>query len=291
MNRLRRLSDPASLSNLLAGAHGSLVAVSFLSGGRTYSALVPSAELWISVKDILVFEGYEMLDGFRLGHLGRDALVVDAGANVGLYSLKAAPLVSRVLAIEPSAANRELLTRNLVANGVENVETRASALWYTKETLGMVEAGSSSHVTRGRGDLQVPTLALDELVSECGRVDLLKMDVEGAELEILLGSELPTLRRIDRLVAEVHLYEASRREQFLKLIERLRKADMKVSIFSGPVQGLGDIIAKPVTCPLKKCNGRSAPLYRAFISSSYLYRKLSAGRKNEPVLLLYAYRN
>jgi FkbM family methyltransferase len=129
---------------------------------------------------------------------------VDVGANLGLYSLFASKKVSdsgTVLALEPSSREYERLRRNISYNGLANVRTlQIAASDHAGEAeLLIAEAGHAGHNTLGdfgydarllhkeRVGLQrLDTLAENEKLS---RVDIIKMDVEGAELFALRGAQ------------------------------------------------------------------------------------------------------
>ncbi len=121
--------------------------------------------------------------------------VVDVGANLGYYSLLASRLVGpsgRVIALEPNSENCRLLLSSLRLNGSTNVELLPVAAdvatgWAYYSTHvgsngGLIDAGD----LLAHPGVVVPTFRLDELVS--GRVDFLKMDVEGAEGRVMRGA-------------------------------------------------------------------------------------------------------
>jgi FkbM family methyltransferase len=121
--------------------------------------------------------------------------VVDVGANLGYYSLLASRLVGtsgRVIALEPNSENCRLLLSSLRLNGSTNVELLPVAAdvatgWAYYSTHvgsngGLIDAGD----LLTHPGVVVPTFRLDELVS--GRVDFLKMDVEGAEGRVMRGA-------------------------------------------------------------------------------------------------------
>ena len=123
--------------------------------------------------------------------------VVDVGANVGLYTLLASSLVGpsgRVVAVEPSSENCRLILLSVEANNVGNVELFPVALdaargWsnltgHFGSNGGLVSADPSS-LKSGWSEI-VPTFALDDLVE--GKVDFVKIDVEGAEGRVVAGA-------------------------------------------------------------------------------------------------------
>jgi FkbM family methyltransferase len=121
--------------------------------------------------------------------------VVDVGANLGYYSLLAARLVGasgRVVALEPNSENCRLLVSSLRLNGSTNVELLpVAADVATGWAYYSTHVGSNGGLIDGDDLLAhpgvvVPTFRLDELVS--GRVDFLKMDVEGAEGRVVRGA-------------------------------------------------------------------------------------------------------
>jgi FkbM family methyltransferase len=123
--------------------------------------------------------------------------VIDVGANVGLYTLVASGLVGnsgRVVAVEPNSENCRLILLSLDANQATNVELLPLALdrargWSNLSghfgSNGGLVAGDPSSLASGWSEI-VPTFALDDLVE--GRVDFLKIDVEGAEGRVVAGA-------------------------------------------------------------------------------------------------------
>ena len=124
-------------------------------------------------------------------------VVVDAGANIGFHTVVMARAVGpagRVIAVEPNSENCRLILLNAKANDVDNVELLPVALdthqgWaYFSTHLGSnggLIPTDDEAMLDGRG-LVVPTFTLDSLVD--ARVDVLKIDLEGAEGRALAGA-------------------------------------------------------------------------------------------------------
>ena len=123
--------------------------------------------------------------------------VIDVGAHQGRYAIQFSRRVGEkglVLAVEPEERNLTLLNRNLELNEIHNVQVICGACWSRREPLQFSHGNTLdlSRVTQSaakNGDLI--GLPLDDLVAEVAlrRVDLVKIDVEGAELEVLEGAQ------------------------------------------------------------------------------------------------------
>ena len=126
--------------------------------------------------------------------------VMDIGAHVGYFSLISARLVGpqgKVIAFEPEPENHNLLIKNIESNGYSNISPIPKAVSSTSGTtqffLSALDNGSHSIFLPGaRGvidSISVETTTVDDFLDAQGwpQVDLFKVDVEGAESEVLEG--------------------------------------------------------------------------------------------------------
>ena len=125
--------------------------------------------------------------------------VVDVGAHVGYYTLLAAKLVGntgKVYAFEPEQSNHAILLKNISTNGYDNVvatpmavsdQTGISTLYITALDNGRHSV--YHHGLPERGSATVETTTLDTFLESEGwpHIDLIKVDVEGAEVAVLDG--------------------------------------------------------------------------------------------------------
>jgi FkbM family methyltransferase len=149
-------------------------------------------------------------------HLGSGGVFVDVGAHIGYYTLKAAQVVGsqgRVLAIEPNPDTLPILRENVAANHDAMVTVEPVACSDSDTTLELFSAagansGESSLSRKNaeqagalKASYHVPARRLDAIIQACGvlRLDLLKIDVEGAELLVLKGAQ-ETLDRFHPVV-------------------------------------------------------------------------------------------
>jgi FkbM family methyltransferase len=156
--------------------------------------------------------------------------VLDCGANIGLFALF---LASRTPAIhlhcyEPASDTRDRLVRNVASNGLDtSITVHPFGLWRSQSRLSLADGRSSGHRTVHKSAPDVATTPIDCVDLACAvdkagahRVQLLKIDTEGAELEILDGAPPATLERIDRIAVECH--DHLRPGTTARLIELLR---------------------------------------------------------------------
>jgi FkbM family methyltransferase len=139
-----------------------------------------------------------------IAQLDEDAVVLDVGANIGVWTRLFARRVRRgkVYAFEPSPSTFALLRSNCAAHA--NVECVQRALGAQSGSMGFVEDTQPElrHLTAADGGgARVSVSRLDDwlLEAQLTRLDLLKIDVEGFEEELLEGA-CETLRRFQPLV-------------------------------------------------------------------------------------------
>lgn len=137
-------------------------------------------------------------------YLTKNMFFVDAGANQGEFTLYASKRCAKVVAFEPSHF-QERLKRNILLNSLTNivVENRALGSCTGKVMLydsnedfndGTYNEGLATLYpggTRSAPKFEVSMITLDDYIEENNieRVDVIKMDVEGSELDILMGAQ------------------------------------------------------------------------------------------------------
>jgi FkbM family methyltransferase len=200
--------DLVNVPNKFIRAKGNLLNVNFKVNKKLYKAYVPDDQLFGAVKDILLNREYEYLPEFELNKF-EGKTIVDAGAHVGLFSLVASTFAKEVISIEPHPLNFKLLQLNLEINNAENVMPINKALWSKPETITLYEGKhTGAHTILKKCDskkFNVRSITLKDLIDELGEIDLLKVDMEGAEFEVLSGLNRQDSENIKNIVAECHL--------------------------------------------------------------------------------------
>src|SRR5207245_4873141 len=125
----------------------------------------------------------------------------DVGAHIGLFSLIASRLVGStgaVFAFEPDVENVGILQQHIDRNAASNVRTVQSAVWSASGDVEFRPAVRASSRNTGAvatdrdsaaGRVMVPAVALDDFAIDHPAPHLIKIDVEGGEVDVLRGAE------------------------------------------------------------------------------------------------------
>jgi FkbM family methyltransferase len=133
-------------------------------------------------------------------------VVLDIGANIGYHTLLFAKLVGqsgKVFAFEPSPANFRLLEKNVSVNGYSNVilEQKAVSNRNEKKKLYLNENAMMHTIYKSHASLdsvEIDTISLDNYFRNYGgKIDFIKMDIEGSEITALEGMQTILQRQND----------------------------------------------------------------------------------------------
>jgi FkbM family methyltransferase len=165
--------------------------------------------LWDSVYTAPTLDRLISLHAHRFGWMGYaekrflrsvvrdDSIVADVGANQGLYTLWLARIATggRVYAFEPDPDLFQCLENNVRTNHLRNVcmiqaaaSNHPGTLAFTTNGLNRGDNRVNAKAFQGMNTKRVQAVTIDEIVSQ-QRLDLLKIDVQGFEIEVLLGAQ------------------------------------------------------------------------------------------------------
>ena len=143
-----------------------------------------------------------------------DHTFMDVGANLGYFSVICAPRVRRVVAFEPVATSFRYCLANISLNGLTNVKLFPYGLWEENLTLSMSADPSSLMSASVSGDRpasageSIQGVSLDRLVASgelrLPSLDVVKMDIEGAEVSALKGMRETILRFRPKIIFELN---------------------------------------------------------------------------------------
>lgn len=185
---------------------------------------VNSYDFLHSLKELFIEEVYKI-------QLPKNAYIIDCGANIGLsvvYFKKMYPDAS-VIAFEPDKNNIELLKYNVDVFGFNDVEIREEAVWNAETNLFFRSVNSLGSMITSDGtsdSYEVKAIRLKNILNR--HVNMLKMDIEGAEYAVLMDIR-DELNNIDNMFIEYHGM-FSDQQKFLQILEVLDGAGFKYYI-------------------------------------------------------------
>jgi FkbM family methyltransferase len=164
--------------------------------------------LRLGTSDVGVFMHVFVYDQYGVGLTRTPSVIVDAGANVGLSAVYFAQRypAAKIIAIEPEPENFRLLVRN--AAPFPNIIPVQAALWKHDGTVAIHDTGGGGwgmRVADEAAGAEVKSIRLDTLLRDHGitHVDLLKVDIEGAECEVFEDAA-SWIDRVSVVCTELH---------------------------------------------------------------------------------------
>jgi FkbM family methyltransferase len=174
--------------------------------------IVPGGRIYLNIKEspmmlARVFRQYETPKRLAIQAMLKPGMTfVDIGTNKGDFALLAAAVVGssgQVLCFEPEPVNCYWVRKSIELNGYRNVKVHEFALGDANEETQLYLGRQSgwhtllpSQPDRDRGSIPITKRTLDSVLSEAKleKIDVMKIDVEGAEMAVLRGA-VETLKR------------------------------------------------------------------------------------------------
>jgi FkbM family methyltransferase len=171
------------------------------SDGKYSLWSTPAGEYWVPALsvDAVIYDLGEQRRNIYGSRIHPGDVVLDAGANVGVFTRKAlAAGAEKVIAIEPAPENLECLRRNFAAEIADGrVVVYPKGVWDKDDVLKLsvdpVNSARDSFVRRIENAqfISIPLTTVDNIVEELhlAKVDFIKMDIEGAEAKAVVGAK------------------------------------------------------------------------------------------------------
>jgi FkbM family methyltransferase len=185
-----------------------------INTGRLENLRVPRIRYPFSLRkgtsDIPTFYQVFLYNEYRITYPQQPRVVIDGGANIGLYAIKIKNEFpdAKVICVEPDPENFQQLQKNLAA--YENVYFENAGLWNKDTTLKVYDkynAGKWAMVVEETvGEGNVNAISLSSLMKKYGleSVDILKLDIETSEKQVFKENYEEWLPRVNTLVVELH---------------------------------------------------------------------------------------
>lgn len=168
-----------------------------------------------------------------------DPVIIDCGGNIGMSAVwfKLNYPTCRLTVYEPDPTLAGILHSNLDRVGFSDVEVRRKAVWINNDPVKFHNTGDDSGRIAAEGGVEFPAEDLAQIIPE--RVDLLKLDIEGAEYSVIEKlRRTGAIDRIRRLVCEFHV-RRDQTDELLSTLASLRESGMEFAVSGGMVPWLG----------------------------------------------------
>lgn len=201
---------------VLYGSKKRFVARNFQFNGLKIFANDSLSFIW-QYKDIFADESYKFITD------SISPVIYDCGANIGvscLYFSSNYPS-SRIMAFEADSSIAKILKENLVRNGAANVELVEKAVWINNDGIEIgLDGADGASINSHKNKKRVPTVRLKDLIETEKMIDLLKIDIEGAEYEVILDCK-DSLKQVKNIFIEYHSYADADQKlsKILKVLE------------------------------------------------------------------------
>jgi len=208
---------------------------------RTY-LLVPEEDLSLA-PELALYGTYEgAFADYLIRHMTKDSVFVDIGANFGLFSVIAGKSGAKVYAWEPNPFLVAFLRQNLDMNYIDGTIIEYAAWTDSQNNMNLSVPfhllGGGSLITDWNGeDVPVQTKRFDEVHSSLKRIDLVKIDVEGAEAQVLEGTSRLVEQKIIGCFCIEYQHDRLTSEGARRLYNILREYQTLGAKFSIPEDG------------------------------------------------------
>lgn len=181
----------------------------------------------LPIYEVLIDDTYDL--GAIAPQLGPNPVILDIGAHIGSFSIAVSRYCpeARIEAFEASATTAGYLKANIAANGlddrvrVHNVAVAAAAghVEFIDNGAGSVHNGMVS--PERATPVRVPSITFTQAAAEAGpRIDLVKIDAEGAEYDFILASSPADWTGVQRVVMEYHNVRGHRWDELEEFFAR-----------------------------------------------------------------------
>ena len=159
-------------------------------------------------------------------------IIIDCGSNIGisiLYFFEKYPL-AKIYAFEPDPNIFKYLKTNLTKNCInKELFLNDSAIWINELGIDFgIEGADGGSIFLSKKSINVKTTRLRDFILKFNRIDLLKIDIEGAEVEVLDDCK-DVLENIKYISCEYHSFK-NRPQELGKILKILENADFRYNI-------------------------------------------------------------
>lgn len=174
-----------------------------------YTFIVPDCMSFLfQFKEIFVEEYY------KFNTSQKSPIILDCGANIGTSCAYFASLYpeAKIMAFEADPVIAAVLKANMEVNKIKQVEIIAKAVWVDDKGIEFATEGSDGASIFGHGEkTKIESIRLKDVLLQIPHIDMLKMDIEGAETTVLKDCA-EALSNVQHLFIEYHSFPGQDQE-------------------------------------------------------------------------------
>jgi FkbM family methyltransferase len=190
-----------------------------------YEIITPDAPsfLW-QIKDIFVDESYLFESN------SNEKIIIDCGSNIGLSCLYFKKLYpeSKIYAFEADPLIFKYLVENINGNKIFDIQLQNHAVWINDNGIQFFQDGADGGSIYGepnKNKINIPTVRLRDILRRFNFIDMVKIDIEGAELEILNDCK-NYISNVQNIFIEYHSFN-SRKQKLDEILKILSDNDFR----------------------------------------------------------------
>ncbi|MBZ0181892.1 MAG: FkbM family methyltransferase [Melioribacteraceae bacterium] len=186
---------------------------------RKYKITIADSRSFIAqYRDIFVEEDYKFLCN------SPNPIIIDAGSNIGISILYFVENYksSKIIGFEADNKIFEILKSNIEQNRINKVELINKAVWIHNEGVYFSSEGADgSAIVSDKNSSNVASIKLSSFLMTFSKIDLLKIDIEGAEIDVIKDCE-NSLLMVDNLFIEYHSFKDGQQSlsEILRVLEK-----------------------------------------------------------------------
>lgn len=176
-----------------------------------------------------MYDNIFLKECYRFKPSNPNPVIIDCGANIGISVIWFAKNYSgsSIMAFEPDPLLFGLLQQNVKANNID-ADLRNEAVWNSTAQLKFSSSKKQNAQVSDAGAVTVKAIRLKEVLQKFSHIDLLKIDIEGAEYAVIKDckEELP---KVQHLFVEFHYKEGNMTEA-LSILRWIQEAGFRCSV-------------------------------------------------------------
>lgn len=218
---------------------------------RYEEAILPFQNSFLKIVDIASFNflKQEIFDQqiYNFRSEKTDPIIIDCGANIGMSVIYFKTIYpdARIIAFEPDKHIFEVLKCNIEKYDLTNVELINKACWNSETTLRFfsegADGGRMAEESETEKIITVDTIRLKKYLKE--KIDFLKIDIEGAEVEVLPDIQ-NELKNVENIFVEYHSF-VGKQQRLPEILEILKNAGFRFHLITVGVSASQPYLFRP----------------------------------------------